>query len=223
VGEFDGQTFKPEHEGKHRFIYGPVYAGQCFSNPPDGRAVYIGWARGLRTGDAPFQEGFTLPLRLTLHETPHGIRMRGYPIQQLDRLHDGELFAALNKTLAGDETEISFETDERIADIHITVKPAPDGKTVSLSFSDGAVVYDVPSGCVRGAAKAKAAQNQSAKQGDAVTLRVLIDRPMYEIFLNHGETYLLQRRDAQPLGRISLKTQGTVEEFRVHKMKSIWK
>jgi len=154
VGEFDGQRFKPEHLGKHRFIYGPVYAGQCFSNPPDGRAVYIGWARGLHAGDAPFQEGFTLPLNLTLYDTPNGVRMRGYPIRELDALHDGELFTVKGKTLTEGKDEISFETDRRIADIHIAVRPVGgQRKKVSLSFADGSVVYDVPSGSLRGSGK----------------------------------------------------------------------
>jgi hypothetical protein len=34
---------------------------------------------------------------------------------------------------------------------------------------------------------------------------------------------MLQRRDGKSLGKISLITEGTVEEFRIYKMKSIWK
>jgi len=223
VGEFDGRAFKPDHEGKHRFIYGSVYAGQCFSNPPDGRAVYMGWVRRLNTGDAPFQEGFTLPLRLTLHETPDGVRMRGYPIGELDQLHDGDLFAATDKTLVADHDELAFETRERIADIHITVKPAADAKTISLTFSGGDVVYDVPTGRIRGGAKAKGPKDPAATPADTVTLRVVIDRPMVEVFLNRGDTYTVQHREAKPLGKIALKTRGTVEAFRAYKMTSIWK
>jgi len=222
VGQFDGRTFKPQDEQKRRFIHGPVYAGQCFSNPPDGRAVYMGWARGLKTGDAPFQEGFTLPLRLTLHTTPDGIRMRGYPIKELDQLHDGELFSAVDKTLTGEENEISFETNERIADMHVTVKPAAGAKTVSLTFSDGEVVYDIAGGFVRTGPTRAAVPSGPGRDGERITLRVLIDRPTVESFVNRGETYTLQRREGQPLGKITLNTEGTVEEFKVYRMKSIW-
>ena len=41
------------------------------------------------------------------------------PINQLDQLHDGELFAAVDKTLTEDDPEISSQTNEKIADIHI--------------------------------------------------------------------------------------------------------
>ena len=44
IGHFDGKKFTPEHEGKHQVHWGPYYASQCFSNPPDGRVVQIGWA-----------------------------------------------------------------------------------------------------------------------------------------------------------------------------------
>jgi len=222
VGHFDGKEFRPMQEGKRRFIYGPVYAGQCFSNPPDGRAVYIGWARGLETGEAPFSQGFTLPLHLTLHETPDGIRLRGYPINKLDALQDGKLFATVDKTLDDDESEISFETQERIADVHITVRPAPDAREVSLSFSDGVVVYDIPSRSVTtGGTRASVPQSPD-RDREAITLRVLIDRPMYESFLNGGETYTLARRNGKPLGKVTLKTRGVVEQFTVYRMRSIW-
>jgi fructan beta-fructosidase len=203
VGHFYGRQFKPEHEGKHRFIHGSVYAGQCFSNPPDGRTVYIGWAKGLPTGGAPYASGFTLPLNLTLHNTPDGVRMRGYPIDELDELHNGELFSIRDRTLTAGKSEISFETQEKIADIHVIVKPATGAKTVSLSFSDGAVMHRLHG-------------------EETVSLRVIVDRPMYEVFLNRGETYTLKPRSGKPLGKITLRTAGIVEEFTAHGMKSIW-
>ena len=129
--------------------------------------------------------------------------MRGYPVKELDTLQDGELFATGDKMLTPEENEIAFHTDERIADIHITVRPAAGAKTVSLSFSDGEVMHKL--------------------QGEEkVSLRVLIDRPMYEIFVNRGETYALKTRSGKPLGRISLQAEGVVEEFRAFRMKSIW-
>ena len=158
-----------------------------------------------------------MPLNLTLTNTPDGIRMRAYPIKELDALHDGELFSTKNKILGTGSDEISFNTNRRIADIHVTVKPATGAKTVTLSFSDGNVVYDIPNGTLRGAGKAHKAEGH-----EQVTLRVLIDRPTVEVFLNRGETYLLQTRHGRPLKRIALTTEGVVEEFRVFGMKSIW-
>jgi fructan beta-fructosidase len=220
VGRFDGKRFTPEHEGKHRLIHGPIYAGQCFSNPPDGRSVFMGMCsvRKEDAAPAPFCNGFTLPLNLTLHNTPNGLRLRGYPVKELNALHDGELFAVEDKVLTAEDGEIAFETDRKIADIHVTVRPAAGANAVKLRFSDGEVVYDVTEGALRGCGNDEAWNRQDGR----VTLRVLIDRPMVEVFLNRGETYLLQRRKGQPLGKITLKTEGVVEEFKVLGMKSIW-
>jgi fructan beta-fructosidase len=203
VGDFDGEQFKPEHEGKRRFIFGPVYAGQCFSNPPDRRAVYIGWARNIPAGGGPYSQGFSLPLRLTLHQTPDGIRMRGYPVKELDNLHAGELFATADKNLTEGRNVMAFETDERMADILVRVRPAANATTVKLTFADGAVTHHV-------------------KSDAPVSLRVVIDRPTYEVFVNGGETYTLHHRSGKPLGKVTLETEGTVEEFMAYKMKSIW-
>ncbi len=65
IGHFDGKTFTPEHEGKHQVHWGAYYASQCFSNPPDGRVVQVGWAR-IDMPDMPFNQTFTVPTNLTL-------------------------------------------------------------------------------------------------------------------------------------------------------------
>ena len=64
IGDFDGKTFTPEHEGKHQVHWGNYYASQCFSNPPDGRVVQIGWAR-VNVPGMPFNQTFSLPTKLT--------------------------------------------------------------------------------------------------------------------------------------------------------------
>jgi hypothetical protein len=83
------------------------------------------------------------------------------------------------------------------------VRPAANARTISLTFADGAVTHSV-------------------KDDALVSLRVVIDRPTYEVFVNGGETYRLHHRSGKPLGKVALRTEGTVEEFTAHKMKSIW-
>ena len=71
IGDFDGKTFTPEHEGKHQVHWGPYYASQCFSGDPKGRVIQVGWARIDMRG-MPFNQTFTLPTSLTLRDTPDG-------------------------------------------------------------------------------------------------------------------------------------------------------
>ena len=223
VGDFNGRVIVPEHQGKHRFIYGNVYAGQCFSNAPDRRTIYMGWARGLKLPDMPFNQGFTLPLEFALHETSGGVRMRGYPVREFDALRSRELFALSNRRLSAGET-VRFATNEQLADIELTVRPAPGAETLVLAFGDVKVGYNFGTGQTLGLRKGAKKQELASVPLVAGTLqmRVVVDRPMCEVFYNSGEIYALIPKDGGRIGELTLATTGTVEEFRVYGMTSIW-
>ena len=68
TGNFDGKRFTPDHKEKKKLFQRSVYAGQCFSNSPDGRAVYMGWATFPTEPGTSYNQHFTLPLHFTLHE-----------------------------------------------------------------------------------------------------------------------------------------------------------
>ena len=53
-------------------------------------------------------------------------------------------------------------------------------------------------------------------------IRLVIDRPMCEIFYNMGQVYALIPKKGGKIGKLTLETEGTVEEFKVYGMKSIW-
>ncbi len=91
VGEFDGENFTPETESMYSY-YGDSYAGQSFSNAPDGRRVNIGWIMDHRPGfeaghkNMPFNQQMSLPLEMTLRESEAGYRMYINPIEELKAL-----------------------------------------------------------------------------------------------------------------------------------------
>ncbi|MCP5522214.1 MAG: GH32 C-terminal domain-containing protein [Verrucomicrobiales bacterium] len=89
IGEFDGEQFHPE-SGKHRLWHGNFYAAQSYSDAPDGRRIQIGWGRGITFPGMPFNQQMTVPVELTLRETPEGLRMFAQPVKELDRL-EGEV------------------------------------------------------------------------------------------------------------------------------------
>ena len=216
VGSFDGKTFTPEHQGKHTLHYGPFYASQCFSNPPDGRAVQIGWAKIGMGGDMPFNQTFSLPLNLTLRNTRDGIRMFANPIEEVNTLHDGEPQSAAGKVVTGDHP-LSLDVDGQLFDILVTIKQG-DAKKATLSFGRNAITYDFASGML---------DKMPVGLSDGVLkLRVLVDRPLFEVVGNDGQSYLTAPRQPGSLGTISVKAEGgsfTVEKLEVFKMKSIWK
>jgi hypothetical protein len=46
---------------------------------------------------------------------------------------------------------------------------------------------------------------------------------MCEVFFNTGEIYALIPKSGGRIGKLALETTGTVEEFKVYGMQSIWK
>ena len=217
IGNFDGRKFTPEHEGKHQVHWGAYYASQCFSGSPDGRAVQIGWARIDMPG-MPFNQTFTVPTSLTLRTTDDGIRMFATPIKELDQLHRPNPKTAANKELTSEAPAVEFDAANQLFDIVATVKKGTAAQAV-LRFGNNAVTYHFDT---------QRLDDMPLKMKDgAVTFRVLVDRPMFEVVGGGGACFKTNgRRDAgKPLGKIWLTAQGgslTVESFTAHEMNSAW-
>jgi len=218
IGHFDGKTFTPEHKGKHRVHWGAYYASQCFSNPPDGRVVQIGWAR-INIPDMPFNQTFTVPTHLTLHTTEDGIRMFATPIKELEQLRKPDPKTAENRELTPEAPTVRFDVDDQLFDIVVTLRKGTATKAV-LRFGENAATYDF--------AGQKLDEMPLKMKGGKVAFRVLVDRPMYELIGGGGACYKTSgRRDmGKPIGAISLAAQGgslTVESLKAYEMRSAWK
>ena len=219
IGHFNGKKFTPEHEGKHRVHWGNYYASQCFSNPPDGRVVQVGWTRGLDMPDMPFNQTFTVPTNLTLHTTEDGVRMFATPIKELEQLRKPNPKTAANKALTAAAPAVTFDVQDQLFDIVVTLKKGTASKAV-LQFGDNRATYDF--------AAQKLDEMPLKMQGGTVTFRVLVDRPMYELIGGGGACYKTTgRRDkGKPIGTISLSAEGgslTVESLKAYEMTSTWK
>jgi len=218
IGHFDGKTFAPEHEGKHRVHWGAYYASQCFSNSPDGRVVQVGWAR-INIPDMPFNQTFTVPTNLTLHTTEDGVRMFATPIKELQQLRKSNPKTAENMELTAEAPVVTFDVTDQLFDIVVTLKKGTAAKAV-LRFGENAATYDF--------AAQKLDEMPLAMKDGKVTFRVLVDRPMYELIGGGGACYKTSgRRDmGKPIGTISLTAEGgslTLESLKAYEMKSAWK
>ena len=218
IGNFDGRKFTPEHQGKYQVHWGPYYASQCFSNPPDGRVVQIGWARIDMPG-MPFNQTFSGPTNLTLRTTDDGIRMFATPVKELEQLRKPNPKAVSNKELEPATPAVEFEVADQLYDIVATVRKGTASQAV-LRFGENTVTYDFGS---------QKLDKMPLKMKDGkVTFRVLVDRPMFEAVGGGGACFKTGvRRDmGKPLGKISLTAQGgalTVESLEIHEMSSAWK
>ena len=177
IGDFDGKTFTPDHEGKHQLHHGNYYASQLFSDAPDGRRIQIGWAK-IPMGSSPFNQTFAFPTELSLRTTKDGVRMFGQPVREIEKIR-GKSFTASNKPLAPDKP-VAIKTSGALFDI-IAEFQLGKAKSVGLEI-DGkpAATFDIASGRLNGAMPLTPVDGK-------IAVRILIDRPMMEIFANNGE------------------------------------
>lgn len=228
IGSFDGKTFMPEHKEQKETIVGEIfnaiYAGQCFSNTPNGRVTYIGWAGMTKQADpnTPFHNGFTLPIDFSLRTTSDGPRLFAEPVEEFDMLRDSVVFNASNQKLDENSNHATFKTDGQEFDIVLKVQALVKNSKAQLNIGETIIPIDL----TMDDPKWRFVPN-NGKMGTAV-LRVVCDRPFMEVISANGRRYqMINRTDkGKGLGDISLKvSKGNIEitEFKIYAMKSIWK
>ena len=215
VGQFDGKRFTPDHEGKRQVQYGAYYAAMIFTRMPAGRVASIGWAK-INMPGMPFTQGFTLPTELTLRETDDGIRLFAAPVQELESLRGTRHEGKPQSLAAG--VPVSLPVSGQLFDIRCTFRPGT-AETVTLTFGGAQVTYH-KSGTLNG-------MPMPLVDGKA-TIRVVVDRPMFEVCGNDGRVYqTMGRRDGgKDIATISVTATGgeaALEAFDVSEMRSIWK
>jgi len=219
VGRFDGKTFTPEHDGLHRVHYGNYYASQCFTRPPDGRVIQIGWTREFPIPGMPFNQAFSLPTELTLRRTEAGIRMFAYPIEELEQLRMPDPAMISDRQLGAETPSIEIAVKGQLFDIEVTLKQGT-AKRALLRFGKNTVTYDF---------EQQLLDEMPLEMNDgAVIFRVVTDRPMYEIVGGAGACYKTSPRSdmGEPLGKVSIGCEGgelIVESLVIYEMQSIWK
>ena len=214
IGDFDGEKFTPDHQGKNRLHYGNYYASQTFSNTPDGRRIQIGWAR-ISMPEMAFNQGFSLPHQLTLRTTVDGIRMYAEPVAELTKLRDQSLGASHQKLLSGEP--FSLAVDGELFDVRAKFK-LNDAKEVGLEIGGNRISYD--------AVTQKLGEADLKPVDGEIEIRVIMDRPMMEIVGNQGRVYMtLPRNKRGQVKQISAYADGGGAELiqlEIHRLKSIW-
>lgn len=219
IGTFNGKIFIKESELIPNNYGNCFYASQTFNNIPDadGRRIQIGWARGVNTPDAPFNQGMLFPAELTLRMTTKGIRMCTEPIKEIEQLHldvqewadieigpgspanriAGELFHIKGVFMVNPDSEFGFK-------IHGT-DIVYNAATKELSCMDLKAPVETVDG--------------------RIYLEILVDRNIIEIFCNYGEVYMPIARDlTKDYGLEFISNKGTTiaPALQVFDLKSIW-
>ncbi len=217
LGDFDGKTFTPEHEGKHTLWHGNFYAAQTYSDAPDNRRIQIGWGRGITFPGMPFNQQMTIPVELTLRSTAEGVRMFAQPVKELETLRDKT--TRLTDVALDDETR-SVDAPGQLFDIDVEITP-DTAQQVGLRIAGREVTYDVAR------QEIVAPQKVSAPLTDGkLQLRILADRSSIEIFAGDGRIAIskgaLASGEEQGVAVFARGGTARVGRVTVHTLKSAW-
>ena len=242
VGSFDGKNFKPE-TGVQIADYGKnFYAGQIWSNTPDGRTVHIAWMPTKPYPGMPFEQQMNFPTEIKLKTTPSGIRMFRMPVQEISNLYDKEINwkKVLNKQsenplkeLNADVYDMSLEVDvKKAASFDISIRGATihydaakkmlycGGKWIPNIFvpedwraSSGDKITDLNT----------MGQAPLAPINGKITLRILVDRTTIEIFGNDGQVVITSCFMPDDAISYALHAEGEISvTAEIHSLKSAW-
>jgi fructan beta-fructosidase len=216
IGGFDGRVFH-ESNDSHPLDYGDAtYAGQTWSDHPEGKRVHISWVRGMDGGNdndelgyigMPFSQCMSIPCELSLEKQGGNFRVLRKPVPAFDTLRE-----------SGPE-----KRHERFGpSLRLPLKPGQEytialsGITEPLSLQAGrhAIQYDPRK-------KALIFENGRTCPVEAgrLFIRILADTTTMELFFNDGIpcTY------AMAPGDMELGFSGSAEaDITLFRIKSIW-
>jgi sucrose-6-phosphate hydrolase SacC (GH32 family) len=209
IGAFDGRNFAPEVER----LPGPrrsYYAGQTFSDVPDGRVILMAWGLAESPG-MPFNNLMTLPVELSLRSTPEGPRLFRHPIPELHSLRDSPNQADDLDNFQAELVELAAEFESRDA----------AAEPVTFWLRGVPLVYD-------GAKDEWNINGQAFRvpsTGGVQKVRVFVDRTFIEIFAGDGLVYVPVPVlvDPQNLSvRVDIPDGVDIKNLEVYRLKGIW-
>ncbi len=249
VGDFDGKNFRNENPPEtqlwldwDRDFYAAQYDGVPAS---DGRRIVVGWINNWmyanRTQTAPWRGAQSVPRTLKLVRTPDGLRLSQLPVREIEALRGKSLalrdtsIAEANRMLA----DAGFSGD--VLDIEAEIEVG-DGKEVGfrvlqgegqetlVGFSDSPaeVFVDRTNSGESGFHDTFPGRHAARYQPDdgRVSLRILVDRSVVEVFAGGGRVAITDRVFPDPTSTgLSLYAEGgeaRLVNLRAWKLKSVW-
>ncbi len=218
VGRFDGASFTPETPKRPGHRGRGFYAAQTFSHDPRGRVVQIGWLQTITPG-MPFNQGMSLPMELSLRNTPDGPGLAWRPVEELTAFRSRTLVKFSGEAKPGDNPLTGARGE--LIEIRAEFEPSPSS-VLTFKVRGVEIAYDVRKQELNVHGQRTPAPLRSGKQ----RLMVYTDRTGLEVFASDGLIYVPMpvNLDSQALSVEAIISGGSVQfdSLEVHELRGIW-
>lgn len=219
IGGFDGREFKPE-SGPLRHYFGSAYAGQTYSNAPDGRRVHIGWMRagGNEFEGAPFNSQMTLPMDFTLRSGDMGPRLWAEPSQEVTKLRETTK-EWKNLTVSQDDVDPLADVEDGQFEIEAVIDANSEAAEMGFQvFEDSRAIWKKSDQTFSGA------EGAQAPVDGKLHIRLFVDTVSMEVFVNgtYVSRYLRQKPGTKPIRIVTSGGPVRFESLSYHKFRSVW-
>lgn len=253
VGDFDGTHFRTEQAAQWVDFGRDFYAPVSWDNLPrsDARRIWIGWLNNWETcliPTNPWRSSMSVPRSLSLRsvafnsEEPERLVLVQRPVKELEKLRvsstpvdvSAAAWPPVAVTNPGDLKGYQFEVEVRLIprsarSVGLRIRSGDDEFTeIGFDRWQNSVYVDRkrsgnvsfhPAFAGRHLAPARVIAGK-------ISLRILVDRSMVEVFINDGEAVISDR--IFPLGKDPVLEvfaggpDAALQDLRIHRMKSVW-
>ena len=240
IGDFDGQTFAPEHEDIRWLDYGPDnYAGVTWSNQKE--KIFMGWMNNWdyanQVPTSNWRGAMTLPRKLELRQIDNQVFLASVPITQLQMLAsntkskpelivDQKLNLSEKLNFHSSTFHLQFQAEPRDFTIYMTNKA---GDSLSFGFRVKENQFFIDRGKVGKVDFAKDFVRPilapRINKSDNIKFEAYIDVASVELFIDDGTVVLTSVFFPKlDLTAISIETakELVMRNVKVNELKSIW-
>ena len=220
VGRMQSDGFVAEGEPRSLHFGRSAYAGQTFSNLPNGRVVRIDWDRwGINTPRISGQ--MSIPAELTLEEHNDTRYLSALPIRELQSLYDNSSYH--NELLLTAAAPLHFPLEKKPYVIKLSAAYHAEGSLTITAFG-----RDVQLNFSENTLKLGDRSAPLSYDRTSFDLTLVIDRCSIECYADGGKVYM-GSVDAYTvsdynLPRLVLRTTAdmTLDSLALHSLNSIW-